>query len=140
MELKAHKKHILKSFSWRFFGTVDTVLLSWLITGDAWIGLKIGVAEVITKLVLYYFHERFWHNYPIQDRYLMPLVKTVSWRFVGTLDTFVLAWIATGNPLTGLKIGLVEFFTKMLLYYIHEIIWDKYTHSNSIHDNKTLTL
>ncbi|HET8887031.1 MAG TPA: DUF2061 domain-containing protein [Salinimicrobium sp.] len=36
-----------------------------------------------------------------------------------------LAWIVTGNPLTGLKIGMTEVFTKMLLYYLHERVWYK---------------
>ena len=42
---------------------------------------------------------------------------------VGTADTMVLAWLLTGNPLTGVKIGLAELLTKMILYYIHERIW-----------------
>ena len=45
---------------------------------------------------------------------------------MGTLDTMLLAWIITGNPITGLKIGLAEVFTKMLLYYLHERIWYRF--------------
>lgn len=56
-------RHILKSITWRLVGTVDTVVLGWLITGNLEIGLKIGGVEVITKMVLYYFHERVWYRY-----------------------------------------------------------------------------
>jgi uncharacterized membrane protein len=35
----------------------------------------------------------------------------------------MLSWFITGNPLTGLKIGLAEVFTKMALYYLHERVW-----------------
>ena len=51
------------------------------------------------------------------------LLKTITWRVVGTLDTMVLGWLITGNPMTGIKIGGVEVLTKMVLYYIHERIW-----------------
>ena len=54
---------------------------------------------------------------------LRSLVKTVSWRIVGTMDTMFLGWIITGSPLVGLKIGVLELFTKFILYYFHERIW-----------------
>ena len=54
---------------------------------------------------------------------LRSLFKTISWRIVGTLDTMCLGWIITGSPLVGLKIGALELFTKMILYYFHERIW-----------------
>ena len=56
-------RHILKSITWRLVGTIDTIILSWVITGNFQIGLKIGGVEVITKMILYYFHERLWFNY-----------------------------------------------------------------------------
>ena len=54
---------------------------------------------------------------------LRSLLKTISWRIVGTLDTMCLGWIITGSPLIGLKIGALELFTKMILYYFHEREW-----------------
>jgi adenylylsulfate kinase len=56
-------RHILKSVTWRLVGTIDTVVLSWLITGNLEVGLKIGGVEVITKMILYYLHERLWYKY-----------------------------------------------------------------------------
>ena len=53
------------------------------------------------------------------------VAKTITWRLVGTLDTMVIGWLITGNPITGLKIGGIEMFTKMILYFIHERIWFK---------------
>tara|TARA_Y100000592_G_scaffold63091_1_gene98408 strand:+ start:112 stop:321 length:210 start_codon:yes stop_codon:yes gene_type:complete len=54
---------------------------------------------------------------------LRSILKTISWRLVGTLDTMALGWIITGDPLLGLKIGTLELFTKMILYYFHERLW-----------------
>jgi len=58
----SYKRHIAKTISWRIIGTLDTILLSWLITGNWKMGLTIGGIEVITKMVLYFFHERAWYK------------------------------------------------------------------------------
>ena len=53
------------------------------------------------------------------------ILKAISWRVIGTLDTMALGWIITGDPVMGLKIGALELFTKFILYYLHERIWLK---------------
>ncbi len=53
-------KSILKSVSWRIVGTLDTILISFIITGKVSVAISIGTVEVITKTILYYFHERLW--------------------------------------------------------------------------------
>ncbi len=56
------KRSILKSISWRFIGTIDTIIISWLVTGTLTLAFSIGFIELITKMVLYFFHERIWNN------------------------------------------------------------------------------
>ena len=56
----SYKRHIAKTISWRVIGTIDTMILSALITGSWEIGLTIGGVEVFTKMFLYYYHERLW--------------------------------------------------------------------------------
>lgn len=119
----SHKRHLAKTFTWRFVGTADTIILSWIITGNPFTGLKIGFAEVITKMVLYYFHERIWFNIGVRDSKKRHMMKTVTWRLIGTLDTMILSWIISGDPITGVKIGFAEVITKMVLYYLHERTW-----------------
>jgi len=119
----SYKRHIAKTFTWRAVGTLDTIILSWLITGNPLTGLKIGFSEVVTKMVLYYFHERIWFNVGIKESRKRHVVKTVTWRIIGTLDTFLLSWFISGDPITGFKIGAAEVITKMLLYYLHERLW-----------------
>ena len=58
-----YKRHLLKTISWRIIGTLDTFILSWIITGNVKIGLTIGGVETITKMFLYFFHERLWYKY-----------------------------------------------------------------------------
>ena len=59
----SRKRHILKTISWRIIGTIDTIILSGIITGSWKFGLAIGGVEVITKMILYYFHERVWYKF-----------------------------------------------------------------------------
>lgn len=54
-------RSVLKSISWRLVGTMDTILISWLITGKVSLALSIGVVELFTKMILYFFHERVWN-------------------------------------------------------------------------------
>jgi uncharacterized membrane protein len=57
------KRHILKTLTWRLIGTIDTMILGWVISGDAMIGITIGGFEVFTKMILYFLHERVWYKY-----------------------------------------------------------------------------
>jgi uncharacterized membrane protein len=59
----SRKRHILKTISWRIIGTLDTMLLSWIITGNWKFVVAIGGVELLTKMVLYYFHERAWYKF-----------------------------------------------------------------------------
>ncbi len=121
--MKLSKRHLAKTITWRIIGTLDTLLLAWFISGDMSTGVKIGGLELVTKMILYYFHERLWFNTNITSSNKRHILKTFSWRGIGTLDTILLGWLITGNPFTGLKIGGAEVITKMLLYFGHEKLW-----------------
>lgn len=57
---EAHSRSVVKAVSWRALGSVDTFVLGWFFTGHAGIAGAIASTEVLTKMVLYYFHERAW--------------------------------------------------------------------------------
>ena len=59
----SYKRHIAKTISWRVIGTLDTIILSGIITGSWSTGLAIGSVEVITKMGLYFIHERVWYKF-----------------------------------------------------------------------------
>ena len=54
-------RSIVKAISWRIVGTIDTIVISWLVTGEITMALSIGMVEVVTKMLLYFFHERIWN-------------------------------------------------------------------------------
>ena len=55
-------RSVVKSISWRLVGTMDTIIISWVITGKIALALTIGSIELVTKMVLYFFHERIWNT------------------------------------------------------------------------------
>ncbi|MDF1673855.1 MAG: DUF2061 domain-containing protein [Vicingaceae bacterium] len=128
------KRHLAKTMTWRIVGTIDTMIIGWLVSGEPLIGLSIGGTEVITKMILYFLHERTWFKYGYKKdekgKNIMSikrhLSKTVTWRVIGTIDTMLLAWLISGDPMTGLKVGGIEILTKMILYYLHERAWYKF--------------
>lgn len=61
MQEKAYRS-VVKTISWRVLGTLDTIVISYLITGSLVMAASIGSIEVITKMILYYFHERAWNK------------------------------------------------------------------------------
>ena len=58
------------------------------------------------------------HTRPVRS-----LIKAVSWRLVGSIDTFIISSIVTGHASWGATIASIEAFTKIALYYVHERAW-----------------
>ncbi len=54
-------RSIAKALSWRIVGTLDTLLISYLLTGKIALAASIASVDFLTKMVLYFFHERLWN-------------------------------------------------------------------------------
>ena len=123
---EAHLRSLAKAVSWRVVGSLDTFIISLVVTGNpVWAG-TIASVEAFTKIALYYLHERVWRRIPLggSDRHhLRAVVKGASWRAVGTADTFMLSWLITHHLGSAASIASVETFTKIALYYLHEQLW-----------------
>lgn len=140
-------RSIAKAISWRVVGTIDTLLLSWVVI--TYLGPALGrvavssgetlktagyiaSTEIVTKIVLYFLHERAWvratwgvsvEDGLRRDSHRRTVTKTATWRAIASSDTFFLALIFTGNVGTALSIGGFEIFTKLFLYFLHERAW-----------------
>ena len=57
------------------------------------------------------------------DTQKRTIAKTITWRILASLTTFIIAWILTGDLLIGASIGSLEAIAKIFLYYFHERIW-----------------
>lgn len=60
--IESNLRSFLKGISWRLLGTIDTIIVSYILTGAIKIALSIGTIELFSKLILYYFHERIWNK------------------------------------------------------------------------------
>lgn len=57
-----HYRSIVKAISYRITGTIATVLITFIITRKVEFALSIALADVITKILIYYVHERTWNK------------------------------------------------------------------------------
>jgi uncharacterized membrane protein len=55
-------RSLAKAVSWRVTGTIDTFLISWLITGHVLLATGIAFTEIMTKIFLFWMHERVWNR------------------------------------------------------------------------------
>jgi uncharacterized membrane protein len=117
---------LAKAVSWRIVGSLDTFGLSLIVTGNpAWAG-TIASVEALTKIALFYFHERAWTRTGwglSGGQHARAVVKGLSWRALATLDTFGLSWLVTGHLASAAGIATLETFTKVGLFYLHEQAW-----------------
>ena len=62
MKSKIERRKIsdFKTFTWRILATADTFIISYIITGRLLFATSIASIEIVTKLCLYYWHERMW--------------------------------------------------------------------------------
>jgi uncharacterized membrane protein len=63
----------------------------------------------------------------VSDSHVQSITKAISWRIVGTIDTFVITLVITGNFVVAGSIASVESISKIILYYLHERAWSKVT-------------
>ena len=57
------KRHIGKAISYRFLGTLQTIIISYLFTGNFVISSSIGIVELCVKPLIYFLHERAWYKW-----------------------------------------------------------------------------
>jgi uncharacterized membrane protein len=121
---EGHGRALAKGVSWRVIGTLDTFLWSLLITRQPFSAGSIAGLETFTKIALFYGHERAWRLISwAPDSHARSLVKAISWRLVGSLDTFMLSLLVTGKAKYAISIATAEALTKIVLYYVHERVW-----------------
>ena len=59
----------------------------------------------------------------VRDRPIKSIVKAITWRIVGTVDTIIISYIISGKATIAFSIGSIEVFSKMILYFLHERLW-----------------
>ena len=130
------KRSLIKSLTWRLLGSIDTFILSLIIINYSSekysydLALYIASFEIITKTILYYFHERIWNIFKIgrlkeKVKRGRSVFKAITWRIIASLDTFFLSYIITGRFDWATSIAIFEIITKAIIYYFHERAWNR---------------
>ena len=70
-------------------------------------------------------HTRGFKDDKTSEKPLRSVVKALSWRFIGTLDTLIVSYVLTGKLVLATSIASIDFVTKLILYFLHERIWNK---------------
>ncbi|KIX19831.1 hypothetical protein SY27_17445 [Flavobacterium sp. 316] len=70
---------------------------------------------------------KFKKQIAINKEVKISAYKTITWRILGTIDTVIISYLMTGNFKIAFSIGGFEVFSKMILYFIHERVWTKWT-------------
>lgn len=76
--MDTHSRSFMKALSWRMTGTIDTMVISLVITGNVKVAAAIGGTEVITKSLLYYLHERAWLKIPYGRNAKPPVQRSAA--------------------------------------------------------------
>ena len=67
---------------------------------------------------------------------IRALLKSLTYKSLSTISTFLAAWFITGNLAIGMTLGLFEVTFKLLLYYLHEKVWFKVNYGMKYSKNK----
>lgn len=62
-------------------------------------------------------------NKDLTESKTRSVIKAFTWRIIATLTTIIIAYYITGETEVALSIGAIEFFSKFIIYYIHERLW-----------------
>ncbi len=58
--MESHLRSVMKGLSWRVLATVVTTVVVFFYTGEFTIAVLVGSTDALTKIVLYWAHERVW--------------------------------------------------------------------------------
>lgn len=119
---------LTKTITWRILASILTILIVFILTGRLLVGFSIVGIEFFTKMLLYYLHEKGWSfsERPRKGTQIRSFVKTVTWRILASLDTFIILFIILKEPIVAGSGAGIEIIAKSTAYYLHERIWNKF--------------
>ena len=134
--MESQLRTVIKTVSWRVIALIITILILYMVGDTWWIALSAGIVANIAKTILYYLHERVWNTVKWgrkilksakkwSETYWRSLVKTVSWKLVGTMATILPVYFYTLDWKLAIGSGILINVIKAFLYYFHERIWNK---------------
>jgi len=117
-----------KTITWRITASFLTIAIVYALTHNLMLAVSVIGIEFFTKIVLYFLHEKGWSfsNKPKKGTQLRSLIKTITWRVLASLDTFVILYLILKEPIIASSGAGAEVVAKSIVYYIHERIWNNF--------------
>ena len=129
-------RSLIKSISYRVIGFVNTFLISFLVINYGVnektfkYSLYLALLVFIIKAITYYLHERFWNIFDFgrlnkNVSKMRSFLKALTWRIAASTITLISAILITSNLDWTKSIVIYEFINGILIYYVHERIWNR---------------
>ena len=129
-------RSLIKSISYRIIMFINTFLISFFVINDGLnenafkYSLYLALLVLIIKTITYYLHERFWNFFDfgrlnksvIKKR---SFLKALTWRIAASTITLISAILITSNLDWTKSIVIYEFINGILIYYVHERVWNR---------------
>lgn len=62
MSHEHYARSAVKAITWRILGSLDTLVVCWIVTGKLSLAIPVAGVEVFTKAILFFLHERAWNK------------------------------------------------------------------------------
>lgn len=102
-----HARSVAKALSWRALGTVATAALVLAFTGKVRLSLAVGVAELVSKIGLFWLHERAWDHMRFGRRAIRPAVIWFT-GLSGAGKSTIADWVAAELQRRGLEVERLD--------------------------------
>lgn len=107
MYAESNVRSVAKTFSWRVIATATTATIVWLFTGELTLAVAVGGVEAVTKILLYYLHERGWDRIRLGRKEVEPAVIWFT-GLSGSGKSTVARWVAEALERQGLRVERLD--------------------------------
>ena len=107
MYTESNVRSVVKTLSWRVIATGTTATIVWLFTGELVLAVAIGGVEAVSKMLLYYIHERGWDRIRLGRKEVEPAVIWFT-GLSGSGKSTVAGWVVEALKCQGLKVERLD--------------------------------
>lgn len=100
---ETHARSVMKALSWRVTGTVATTALVFVFTRRLALSVAVGGLEFVTKIGIYWLHERMWDRLRFGKKQIEPAVLWFT-GLSGSGKSTVSKWVADAMRARGFRV------------------------------------
>ncbi len=74
-----------------------------------------------------------------KEKVFRSIVKSITWRIIGTSSLIAVTYFFTKNFDLSVAIGGIDIISNLILYFVHERVWERISWGRSFFDQLTFT-